>query len=124
MLLAFNIPSVNAQDQLPKGWYTSSCHIYRSPEAALPSHLYMFEHVRESDGQIAAIDLVSVDELGDIRFADFLRMADGGWRDNFGERSDDLAHLLPDSVRHFIKIQELEGRPFTLEHGHGTKEHH
>ena len=111
MFLAFGLDSVNTQGQMPRGRYASSCHVYQPLQAGLPSRLFMFEHACEAVGQIIAIDLVSVDELGDVRFADFLRMPDGGWRDNFGERSDSLA----ESVTDFVEIRELEGKPFTLE---------
>ena len=115
MFLAFGLDSVNTQGQMPRGRYASSCHVYQPLQAGLPFRLFMFEHACEAVGQIVAIFLVSVDELGDVGFADFLRMRDEGWGNNFGERSDSLAELLAESATDFVKIRELEGKPFTLE---------
>ncbi|WP_049096345.1 hypothetical protein [Burkholderia cepacia] len=96
MLLPIEFASVNERTQLRPGRYGVTCLTFVS--SGQREFAFQFEYRLEGDPAVVAIDMVFIGIDGTVRAADFLRMPDLGWRDNFGARSDALDALLPQEI--------------------------
>jgi len=115
MLLPIEIASVNHRRLLKSGQYDACCLTFVSGDAT--KSVLQFEYRRYGDEQISAVDLMFVDADGATRMADFLRMPDRSWRDNFGARADSLLTLLPDEIAGYELVGTVElGAQIVEEH--------
>lgn len=96
MLLPIEFCSVNDRADLRPGRYGVTCLTFVGMDRR--ESAFQFEYRREGDPTVIAIDMVFVGIDGTIRAADFLRMPDRAWRDNFGARSDSIEALLPAEI--------------------------
>lgn len=106
MLLPIEFYSVNDRAHLRPGRYGVTCLTFAGADRR--EFAIQFEYRREGDPTIIAIDMLCVRIDGAVRAADFLRMPDLGWRDNFGARSDSLEALLPAEILglHLARIDD------------------
>ncbi|HDR9762086.1 TPA: hypothetical protein QDC44_006319 [Burkholderia cepacia ATCC 25416] len=96
MLLPIEFSSVNDRSNLRAGRYGVTCLTFVGLDQR--EFAFQFEYRREGDPTVIAIDMVFFGVDGTIRAADFLRMPDLGWRDNFGARSESIEALLPAEI--------------------------
>ncbi|MPV65641.1 hypothetical protein [Burkholderia sp. BE17] len=106
MLLPIEIASVNHRRLLKSGRYDARCLTFVSTDAT--RSVLQFEYRRVGDELISAVDVLFVDADGGTRMADFLRMPDRSWRDNFGARADSLLALLPPEIAEYELVDEVE----------------
>lgn len=103
MLLPIRFASINEPAHLRPGKYRVTCSTYVSPSRS--ECAFQFEYRLVGAPTVTGIDMIFVGRDGAIRAADFLRMPDRRWRDNFGARSEELAVLLPTEVLDFQLVR-------------------
>ncbi|WP_155713076.1 hypothetical protein [Burkholderia stagnalis] len=106
MLLPIEITSINHRRLLKSGRYDTRCLTFMSADAT--RSVLQFEYRRVGDELISAVDVLLVEADGGTRMADFLRMPDRSWRDNFGARADSLLTLLPLEIAEYELVEEVE----------------
>ncbi|WP_058034554.1 hypothetical protein [Burkholderia pseudomallei] len=106
MLLPIEIASVNHVGLLKPGRYDTRCLTFASADGA--RSVLQFEYRWLGAEHVLAVDMMLVDDLGTIRMADFFRMPDRSWRDNFGARADSILTLLPVELGGYELVDDVD----------------
>ncbi|RQQ78684.1 hypothetical protein DF134_35570 [Burkholderia stagnalis] len=91
---------------LKPGRYSTRCLTFASADGA--RSVLQFEYRWLGGEHISAVDMLFVDDLVTIRMADFFRMPDRSWRDNFGARADSLLSLLPVELGEYELVDDVD----------------
>ncbi len=106
MLIPIEFASVNQAADLPIGRYAARCLVFACSDET--AQALLFEYAQVDNGIIQGCDLVITDADGAVRAADFVRLPDLAWRDNFGATGTTLQELLPAKMASWVLIEERE----------------
>jgi hypothetical protein len=105
--------SVNKMANLQLGTYLGRAVVYRLGDGA--GDFVLTEYSRLGTKIVSFVEiLIRVDGQNGIYYADFLKQADGLWRDNNGRKAHSLAELLPPSALSATQVEAIDLDP--IEH--------
>lgn len=104
VLIPIEFASVNQAADLPFGRYSARCLVFACSDET--AQALLFEYVHADSGVMQGCDLMITDADGAVRAADFVRLPDLAWRDNFGATGTTLEELLPAEMSSWVLIEE------------------
>ncbi len=109
--------SANQAGDLAPGIYLGRAVVYRLDNGA--GQFVLTEFCRSGSKVVTFAELlIRTEGEGGIYYADFLKQADGLWRDSNGKKAHSLAELLPPATLSAVQIEEVDLDP--IEHAGGA----
>jgi hypothetical protein len=105
MFFPIKLATVNGIGDLQTGDYIPVCSTYENHEIA--RRVLFFEYSLVGDTSPSACDLVIIEPKGEVLMRDFVRLPDRSWRDSNGQRSDNLAEMLPSEIFEYKLVTRI-----------------
>lgn len=96
MFLDLPMSSCNSVSDLSVGSYTTSIDYLERADGGVRATLHLYTKVGETEP--CAAELVVAEFGGAVRLSDFVKTADGSWRDASGMTGKTLSQLLPRQI--------------------------
>lgn len=115
MFIQIPFQSLNTLTDVQEGVYALSVDFLERADGQVRATLSLYTKEGDVDPSIA--DLVIGEFGGALQICDFVKMADGAWRDSSGLKAGALRLLMPRQVLGMLLMKQEAGKPVEVKHG-------